>query len=86
MLDNKISHSHSPAVPPDFFSTDATALKMVLPTPIIRSLADILPNVKDVVRSGDILHIFPAILYTTGKGGTAYEHHTENVFRAIPIR
>lgn len=33
-----------------------------------------------------ILHIFPAILYTTGKGGTAYEHHTENVFRAIPIR
>ena len=29
MLDNKISHSHSPAVPPDFFSTDATALKMV---------------------------------------------------------
>lgn len=29
MLDNKILHSHSPAVPPDFFSTDATALKMV---------------------------------------------------------
>lgn len=29
MLDNKISSFHSPAVPPDLFSTDATALKMV---------------------------------------------------------
>lgn len=29
MLDKKISSFHSPAVPPDLFSTDATALKMV---------------------------------------------------------
>ena len=29
MLDNKISSFHSPAGPPDLFSTDATALKMV---------------------------------------------------------
>ena len=37
----------------------------------IRSLADILRNVKDVADTGDILPIPFAIFYTTGKGGTA---------------
>ena len=37
-------------------------------------------NVKDVADTGDILHIpFAIFFYTTGKGGTAIQHHTKNV-------